>query len=320
MVRDSKNGTFLFERGYMDYHSDRFEDHSLMYYDSKGRLMALLPACQTRQPDGRCVLHSHQGLTYGGLVLGRKVHAVDVMQMFDLTCQYLSGLGFSEWRYKPVPTIYHRYPCQEDLYALFRHNAQLEVCNLSCTLPLSDDPADRITADASRRHRRQQAEMAGLRLLTGGKDLPADEVLRRFWPIMEQNMMSRYGAQPVHTLDEMLLLQQRFPQQIRCYLVTAPMADGRTQDVAGEVLFVTAGVAHAQYGHASELGRSLGALDFLYLTLIDRFIDHEPQVRYFDFGTSNEQAGRVLNESLIAQKEGFGGRGVAYQTFRIEIQ
>ena len=31
-VRDSRNGTFLFMRGYMDYHADRFADFSLMAY------------------------------------------------------------------------------------------------------------------------------------------------------------------------------------------------------------------------------------------------------------------------------------------------
>ncbi len=322
-VRGSKNGTFLFERAYMDYHSDRFHDHSLMASDSKGKLLAVLPANEVKAD---AAFYSHQGLTYGGFVLHKRVHAAEVLQLFDLTIDYLRQQGFRTWHYKPVPTIYHRMPSQEDEYALFRHDAVLEVCNLSCSLPLQVDQDMQLAADASRRHRRQQAEFSGLRLLTGGKELPADEALRRFWPIMEQNMMARYGARPVHTLDEMLLLQQRFPQQIRCYLVTAPAvaldpaADAdATVDVAGEVLFVSQQVAHAQYGHASQQGREVSALDFLYLTLIDRFRDQEPDIRYFDFGTSNEQGGRILNESLIAQKEGFGGRGIAYKTYLLTL-
>ena len=31
-VAASKNGTFLFERQFMDYHADRFTDCSLMFY------------------------------------------------------------------------------------------------------------------------------------------------------------------------------------------------------------------------------------------------------------------------------------------------
>ena len=62
-IANSRNGTFLFFRNYMDYHSDRFIDNSLLFR-YKGKLIAVLPA--NREGD---VLWSHQGLTYGGLVL-----------------------------------------------------------------------------------------------------------------------------------------------------------------------------------------------------------------------------------------------------------
>ena len=312
-IRDSKNGTFLFERGYMDYHSDRFSDHSLLCYGDKGKLLAVLPANEVLTP--RPVLYSHQGLTYGGFILHRHTHTAEVMQLFDATLLYLHEQGFCEWHYKVMPTLYHRLPAEEDRYALWRNGAQVEACNISCTLDLRADSDMMVNADASRRHRYRLAQQEGMRLLKGGRDLPADEALRRFWPIMEQNMQARYGATPVHTLDEMLLLQRRFPRQIRCYLVVT--ADGQT--LAGEVLYVSQQVAHAQYGHCSPEGRQRGALDFLYLSLIQHFTDHEIQIRYFDFGTSNEQQGRILNESLIAQKEGFGGRGVACPTYVLQI-
>ena len=38
-----KNATFLFRRDYMDYHRDRFADHSLMIFRGE-KLAALLPA------------------------------------------------------------------------------------------------------------------------------------------------------------------------------------------------------------------------------------------------------------------------------------
>ena len=31
-IEDSRQGTFLFNRSYMDYHADRFQDASLMIY------------------------------------------------------------------------------------------------------------------------------------------------------------------------------------------------------------------------------------------------------------------------------------------------
>jgi hypothetical protein len=62
-VRSSKNGTFLLERGYMDYHADRFADHSLLVRDDEGTLLAVLPT----NADGPR-LASHGGLTYGGFI------------------------------------------------------------------------------------------------------------------------------------------------------------------------------------------------------------------------------------------------------------
>lgn len=42
-VEHARNATFLLNRSYMDYHSDRFHDHSLMIFHNN-KLYALLPA------------------------------------------------------------------------------------------------------------------------------------------------------------------------------------------------------------------------------------------------------------------------------------
>ncbi len=63
-VDRSKNGTFLFNRDYMEYHADRFEDHSVLVIDDKGNIQAVLAGSVHGQQ-----LVSHGGLTYGGLVL-----------------------------------------------------------------------------------------------------------------------------------------------------------------------------------------------------------------------------------------------------------
>lgn len=112
-VGQSKNGTFLFYRGYMDYHADRFSDFSLMFYE-KGKLCALLPA-------NRCdnTLYSHQGLTYGGLITTSENTTAQVCQLFTELNIFLRNEGFRHVVYKPVPNIYHQLSAEEDLYALF---------------------------------------------------------------------------------------------------------------------------------------------------------------------------------------------------------
>ena len=93
-LKTAKNATMLFEREYMDYHSDRFHDHSLMVY-RKGNLFALVPA---NEKDG--ILYSHQGLTYGGLIISKKAGTVDVLSIFNVLNEYLKSKGIVKVVYK----------------------------------------------------------------------------------------------------------------------------------------------------------------------------------------------------------------------------
>src|ERR1039458_10102236 len=55
-VAGSRNGTFLVHRDHMEYHRDRFCDSSLLVFDDRGRLVALLPANR----DGRSEEHTSE--------------------------------------------------------------------------------------------------------------------------------------------------------------------------------------------------------------------------------------------------------------------
>ena len=284
----------------MDYHSDRFTDHSLMFYDEKQRLIALLPA---NEKDG--ILYSHQGLTYGGLVISTKSSAAEVREIFSTTKAYLKENGFKEWYYKQMPTCYHQCPSEEDEYALWRSGAKLESCLISTTISLNGCT---IYPEIARRRKRgvTKAEEAGY-------TMKESTDYEQFWRIMEANLMDRYSLKPVHTLQEMLLLHSRFPENIRLFLV---VKDGKAE--GGCVVYVANNTCiHIQYGHATPQGKQDGVLDLLYTTLMDEF--RKEGYRYMDFGNSNEQGGKYLNENLIAQKEGFGGRGTVYKQWVITI-
>jgi lipid II:glycine glycyltransferase (peptidoglycan interpeptide bridge formation enzyme) len=103
------------------------------------------------------------------------------------------------------------------------------------------------------------------------------------------------------------LLASRFPENI--VLHSAFLGE---EMVAGVVMYLANQVAHAQYIASNEQGRELGALDLVFQTLITETYHGWS---CFDFGISTEQAGRVLNVGLIAQKEGFGARAVMYDQY-----
>jgi len=323
-VKVSKNGTFLFLRSYMDYHSDRFQDHSLMFYNEKNKLIAVLPAnskttASTLTPNLSTLnsqpstlnsqpstLHSHQGLTYGGFVLSPEIHISEVGELFRLTVAYLKENGFCEWIYKQIPYIYHLIPSQEEDYWLWRYNATLKACNMMTAIDLGNSEID-ITSSRKRTYFNK--------LTRQGYTVAIDDNIRNFWPILEDNLMERFCSRPVHSLSEIELLKQRFPDNIVCCTVKNP--DGKT--LAGTLLFITQQVVRTQYISASHEGKHTNALDYLMLTLIRHYKDN-PEYRYFEFGTSMAEDGIHLNEGLILQKEGFGGRAVACKTYSINIQ
>jgi hypothetical protein len=290
-VAESKNGTFLFDRHYMDYHSDRFEDYSLMFYRNGG-LYALLPA--NREDN---ILWSHRGLTYGGIIMNAESTAARIQQLFRELNDYLRADGFIKVVYKPVPHIFHRIPSEEDIYSLFSVcDAKLIDRSISSTLilqyPLKWHRDRRYGINKAKTH-----------------DVTVDESqdLKGFWEVLTFNLRNKYDSCPVHSLEEIELLHDRFPQQIRLFTASK---DGKV--LGGTVLYITSTVVHTQYISANLEGKQWRVIDALFDYLLH---ECDWQQRYFDFGTSNEEDGRILVEPLIYQKEGFGGRGICYDWY-----
>lgn len=294
-VSKARNATFLFDRNYMDYHADRFDDNSFMFYH-KGKLKAVLPANVAGD-----TLYSHQGLTYGGLLLDKKATVEDVLECFDSLNSWLRENGISKVVYKALPWIYQQYPSEEDLYALtWKCKAQLISRNIASTIVIDN----KLKFAESRKSGIRKAVSLNIEV---GESNDVDG----FWHVLEDNLGNRYNAKPVHTASEMKLLMSRFPNNIKLYV-----AKMNGEIVGGTLIYVTPQVVHTQYISASVEGKKHGALDLLFDYIINKVYAN---CRYFDFGKSTEQGGAYLNEPLIFQKEGFGGRGVCYDWYQWEL-
>ena len=279
-VAASKNGTFLFERQFMDYHADRFTDCSLMFYRDNA-LYALLPANVKGD-----VLTSHGGLTYGGLVMSSRCSAKGVQEVFAAMNTYLSDMGVRRVVYKAIPWIYHQLPAEEDLYAL------TSIIRDISSAVIGDRPV-----------KFSESRKSGLRkALRMGLTVRESEDFATFWQILNANLTAKYGVRPVHSVSELELLHGHFPQGIRLYMVY----DGETP-LGGTLLFLTPQVLHTQYISATAEGKAHGAIDLLFNHLINEvYTDY----RYITVSDSAD-----LNEQLIFQKEGFGARAVCYDTY-----
>lgn len=294
-VRSSKNGWFMFERGYMAYHADRFADHSLLIYDDKARLIALLPANQRG-----AALVSHGGLTYGGLISDERMKTPLMLAVFDQLRAYCTKQGITEIVYKAIPYTYHRLPADEDRYALFVNSAELIARRVISVI----DQRTRLPFQQRRTRGVKKATQAGV-------SVSASDDLASYWALLDNVLWTTHQAHPVHSLSEISLLRERFPQNIRLHVACIG-----GELIAGVLMYVSDQVARAQYIAANEHGKTLGALDLLFDHLInDVYVDR----RYFDFGTSHDPADDALSVGLITQKEEFGGRAVVCDTYRVKV-
>ena len=298
VVRQSRNGTFLHMRDYMDYHSDRFYDFSIVARH-EAKIIAVIPAC--REGD---TIYSHKGLTYGGWILPRLHFDVTVMlEIWNGLLEFLHENGITHVIYKPVPHIYHNYPAEEDLYAIFRSDAQLIESNISTTIDL-DDP---IPFDRGNRGNVNVARKNGV-------EVNQSDDWDGYWYVLSGLLQEKYGTLPVHSIDEIKLLHSRFPENIRLYTATR---DGDL--LAGVVMYYSGEeVAHCQYIASTAKGRNVKALTLLFDFLIKEASDEG--FRFFDFGISNEDHGKYLNEGLVRQKSRMGGRGIVYNTYKIDLK
>lgn len=291
----SCNGTLLHTRRFLSYHGDRFTDQSLLIMDGTA-VAAVLPAAS--DPADRATVVSHPGSTYGGLVHDGRLTGDRMVEAFEAARRHYETLGFDRLVYKVVPSIYHRFPAADDLYALFRVAARRSRCDLSATIDLANPGP----ISSRRKRALKKARQAGIEVAVDGAALP------EFWAVLNENLASKHGARPVHDLREITLLHDRFPEHI-CLVC----ARHQGAVVAGILLLRSPMVDHAQYIAASAAGRELSALDAVFDVAIAKAAADGS--RYFDFGISTEDRGRVLNAGLNQFKREFGAGGVVYEHY-----
>ena len=285
--RGTKNRLFMFVRNYMDDH----RDHSLMFYNEADELIALLPACER---DGK--LASHAGLTYGGFLTdaGMKQHTMN--DCFEALNAYCREQGLKGIIYKTIPHIYHTQPAEEDRYALYANCGKLVTVDASTYVNLSAP----LKMPKGRKAQISRAKREGvtIEILTEQKDYDA------FIALENEVLTARHDTHAVHTGAELKMLHDRFPENIHLF---AAMKEGKL--IAGTVVYEYDTAVHTQYMAADEEARIIGALDLAVATVLERYRESK---KWLDFGISTEHGRIYLNEGLIAQKEGFGGRTGVY--------
>ena len=294
-IASAKNATFLFDRDFMEYHADRFEDHSVMVFKAD-KLVAVLPANRVGE-----TLLSHQGLTYGGLVLSAKAKLKEVLEIFSEILVFLDENQIKSLSIKILPSFYTKLPAQELEYLLFLADAKTDQVQTNSVL----DYRNRLPIQKNRLEGLKKAARHELKIIE-------TTYFSQFWnAILIPNLALKHQAKPVHSVEEITQLARRFPKQIRQFNVI----DQNSKIVGGATIFETDQVAHVQYISGNEDKQQLGSLDFLFHHLINNIFAHK---KYFDFGTSTVNQGKNLNAGLHYWKESFGARSLVQRSFRVE--
>lgn len=296
--KESKNSLFMFDRKYMDYHSDRFKDHSLLFYD-EDKLIAILPLSEHGEE-----LKSHGGLTYGGFITDSKMKQHTMMDCFETFISYAKENGFSKVTYKCIPHIYHNQPAEEDRFALFANGAQLVTVDVSTYVNMCAP----LKMPKGRKAQISRAKREGVVI----EELSSLEDFETFIELENAVLKERHEVTAVHTGAELKLLKDRLPENIHLF---AAMKDGNM--IAGTVVYEYNAVIHTQYMAADDEARIIGALDLAVATVIEKYRNTK---KWLDFGISTEHGKIHLNKGLCSQKEGFGGRTGVYEIWELKIR
>jgi hypothetical protein len=293
-ISEAKNATFLFHRDFMEYHKDRFDDFSLMIFQ-KEKLIAVLPANRVGNE-----VFSHQGLTYGELIYGDKLKLTSFINAFTAVLKFLLSNKIDKIFIKAIPSIYPTKPSEEIKYVLFLMEAKL----------IRRDSLS--VVDMRQPFKISKGRLEGVKKgIRNNLKIVEESNFELFWnEIMIPNLEKKYHVKPVHSYQEMNLLQTKFPKNIRHFNVYY-----ENKIVAGTTIFESNQVAHAQYISANESKNELGSLDYLYHFLATSVFKEKA---YLDFGISNEYLGKKVNEGLLFWKESFGASTIVQDFYEVE--
>lgn len=296
----ANNGTLFHERRFLGYHPrDRFMDHSLVF-EEKGSIKALFPAVEIKEGSHKALI-SHQGSSYGGIVVREDMSFQDSYDYVEALIRYATTQGFQRIQMTLPPAIYQSRVSNYLDFALIKHGFNYKKRDVSSMLTLETTPEENLQKF------RPSHRTAVRKALKQGVTVRESDDWSDFYDLLKDNLKIRHNVQPTHSLDELLTLKQLYPEKIRLF-----GAYWESELIAGVVNFsVNKDVVLAFYISHKEAYQHLRAVNLLFYEIITWC--NAAAFRYLDFGifTVNMEP----NFGLARFKENFGASGVFRDTF-----
>lgn len=304
-VKNSDNGTMFHERKFLSYHpKERFEDQCAVIYKND-KLFSVLPAT-VRERDGKKILVSHGGSSYGGFIHKSDLNLKDAFSLVKAGEDFARQLNCDAIQLTLPPMIYlSKYSNYLD-FALFRNDYQYMKREVSSVVQL-DIPKDEILSSF-----RPEARTAVKKSVKQGIEIVETERFDQYYEILRRNLKMRHGVTPTHSLEELLKLKLMYPGKIR--LFGAFLGE---ELIAGVCNFsANDNVVLAFYISHSEDYQMYRPVNQLFYEIMKRY--HDEGYKFLDFGifTVNMEP----NWGLGRFKENFGARGIFRDTFYKELK
>lgn len=293
----SINGVFLQTRHFLNYHKQgKFEDVSLMIYDQKNKLTAVIPACVQYNAD-RKIFYSHKGTTFGGIIVDRKhYNAQHILALIEELKLFLKEQGFDEVYLKQTSDLFSSVESDLFQYAYWYHGFK-EYKEISTYVDYSTYKEDILSNfSQGKRTHVNNCIKEGVHV----KSLDTSDIAE-FYDVLCENL-KKYNLKPVHSLEELIEFKEiRLRSECEFY--------GAYKDkemLAGSMMFYFPQVscAHTQYLAARQSYNKLSPMTYMYYAMIVEM--KKKGYARISWGTATEELGQVLNMGLIASKESFG--------------
>lgn len=279
----------------MGYHQDRFQDFSLMIFQAD-KLIAVLPANKRGNE-----LFSHQGLTFGGLLLGEETSAIQAQYIINAIMDYLKANEIETLTVKKIPEFYCTEPADELENHLLKNRAETVITYKVLAIDYSEPLTIHKTKLKRFRNNKFDFKIEETNQFTG------------FWnTVLIPRLQDKHGVKPVHSLDEIMLLNKRFPKQIKQFNISL-----NDEILAGITIFENERVVKSQYGATTAEGEKTRALDYLFLHLIFKYQTEGKQ--FFSMGTVTDTNKIGYNPGLLKQKKELGCKMYYQPVYKLKL-
>jgi len=303
-VDDADNGTMFHKRRFLSYHpKDRFKDASAVI-EKAGKTFALFPAAIVNR-DGKRVLSSHGGASYGGVVYKLDFTIKDAFDIVEKLESYAKALKCEAIQLTLPPIIYlTKYSNYLD-FALYRNGFVYAKREISSVVQL-DVPEEHLLSTY-----RQEARTAVKKSMAQGIEIVETDRFAEYYEILKKNLKMRHGVNPTHTLEELQKIKLLFPTKVRLF-----GAFKEDTLIAGVCNFsVNKNVVLAFYISHDEDYQQYRPVNLLFYRIMNQY--RNEGFKFLDFGifTVNMEP----NWGLGRFKENFGSRGIFRDYFYKEL-